>query len=165
MHMNNAQEGYQDNHIPHQGLQSCEQKPLSNHFDDRMDQLIEIAEQLILTKGVFHLAIHFSSSQLICWTLDNPYSFQVYTAEEVFADHFMRLFAPLDSKLHTCIDKQHVRPILRSMKWLRTRKDGSELRNASLHMMNGYIGLSFACDDTRYINFKDFIMPFQASNG
>lgn len=165
MHMNNARDTHQTTHIPQQELQTGENNSLSNHFDDRMDQLIDIAEQLILRKGVFHLGIHFSSSQLICWTLDNPYSFQVYTADEVFSDHFMRLFAPLESKLHTCISKQHVRPILRSMKWLRQRKDGSELRNASLHMMNGHIGLSFACDDTRYINFKDFIMPFQATNG
>ena len=134
-------------------------QPASIHFDDRLDQLIDIASQLILSKGVFHLTIHFSSSQLVCWTYDNPYSFQIYHADEVFADNFMRLFAPLDSHLHTCISRQHVGPILKSIKLLKQKKEGSELRNASIHMMNGYIALSFACDDTRYINFKNFILP------
>ena len=128
----------------------------SNHFDDRLDELVEITKNLILNKGVFHLAIHFASSQLICWTFDNPYSYQIYHAEEVFSDGFMRHFVSLESKLHTSIKKEQVLPILKSLKILREKPNNSELRNASIHMMNGYIGLTFSCDDTRYINFKDF---------
>ncbi len=131
----------------------------SCHFDDHMDKLLGIAEKLILSKGVFHLTLHFSSSQLSCCTFDNPYSYQLYTADEVFSDNFMRHFAPLDSKLPSRIERNHVRPILNALKWLRTKKHGSELRNASLHMINGYIGLGFACDDTRYINFRELILP------
>ena len=129
----------------------------SKHFDDHMEQLLSIVETLITRKGVFHIAIHFSSSQLVCWTFDNPYSYQIYHADEIFSDHFMRLFAPLDAHLHTCIEHEQLVPILNTLKSLRNKPDGSELRNASIHMLNGYIALSFACDDTRYINFKNFI--------
>jgi len=132
---------------------------LSNHLDDRVDDLATIVKQLVLEKGVFHLAVHFSSSQLVCWTLDNPYSFRVYTADDVFAENFTTLFSPMKTKTHNCIDKYLILPILNSLKELRKNASGSELRNASIHMMNGYIGLSFACDDTRYINYKDFVMP------
>lgn len=128
----------------------------AGHFDGQLEDLIRICEKLILSKGVFHLTIHFSSSQLVCWTFDNPYSYQIYHAEEVFSEHFMRLFAPLDSHLHTCIPRERVRPILRTLKAMREKQQGSELRNASIHMMNGYIALSFDCDDTRYINFRNF---------
>lgn len=128
----------------------------SNHFDDNLDRLCEIINKLMQSKGVFHITIHFASSQIACWTFDNPYSYQIYNAEEVFADNFMKLFSTLDSKLHTCIDKNQVMPILKSLTKLRKEKEGSELKNASIHMMNGHIGLTFACDDTRYINFKDF---------
>jgi len=127
------------------------------HFDDDMDRLMEICSQLIQRYGVFHLSIHFSSSQLVCWTYDNPYSFQVYTAEEVFSQQFLRLFAPLDSNLHTCISRDQVDNVLQAFRSLRQQREGSELRNAAVHMINGYIALSFACDDTRYINFKNFI--------
>jgi len=137
---------------------------LSSHFDDRMGELLNIAEALVLGKGVFHLSLHFSSSQLTCCTFDNPYSFQLYTADEVFSDDFMRNFAPLESKLRSRIEHNHVRPILNALKWLRTKKQGSELRNASMHMINGYIGLGFACDDTRYINFRELILPTMPSN-
>lgn len=137
----------------------------SIHFDDRMEKILNIAEQLLLSKGVFHLTLHFSSSQLSCCTFDNPYSFQLYTADEVFSDNFMRHFAPLESKLRTSIEHNQVRPILNALKWLRSKKHGSELRNASLHMINGYIGLSFACDDTRYINFRELILPTMPVNG
>lgn len=130
-----------------------------HHFDSNLDKLMEIAHELIMRKGVFHINIHFSSSQLVCWTFDNPYSFQIYTADEVFSAGFMRLFAPLESRLHTCIGKDQVKAILQSLKWLRSKRDGSELRNASIHMINGYIGLGFSCDDTRYINFKHFNIP------
>ena len=130
-----------------------------HHFDSNLDRLMEIAHELIMKKGVFHINIHFASSQLVCWTLDNPFSFQIYTADEIFSSGFMRLFAPLESKLHTCIGKDQVKAILQSLKWLRGKREGSELRNASIHMINGYIGLGFSCDDTRYINFKHFDIP------
>ena len=131
----------------------------SSHFDDHLDELMDICEQLIQHNGVFHLTIHFSSSQLVCWTFDNPYTFQVYNADEVFSENFLRLFAPLDSKLHTCIARNQVKPLLQSLKGLRQKTAGSELRNASIHMMNGFIALSYACDDTRYINFKNLTGP------
>lgn len=131
----------------------------NHHFDSHLDRLMEIVHALIMTKGVFHINIHFASSQLVCWTLDNPFSFQIYSADEIFTGNFMRLFAPLESKLHTCIGKDQVKAILQSLKWLRSKREGSELRNASIHMINGYIGLGFSCDDTRYINFKHFDIP------
>jgi hypothetical protein len=108
---------------------------------------------------VFHVNIHFSSSQLVCWTYDNPYSFQLYSAEEVFSEQFPRLFAPLDSQLHTCIPRDQVGNILQVLKTLRMKQNDNELRNASIHMINGFIALTFACDDTRYINFRNFIRP------
>ena len=136
----------------------------SDHFDDNLDRLLVIANNLMLNKGVFHLSIHFSSSELVCWTFDNPYSYQVYTAEEVFSANFMRQFLPIKSIIHTCINKNKIAPILQSLKTLRNGKNESELRNASIHLINGYIGLTFACDDTRYINFKDFIMPLETDS-
>lgn len=139
-----------------------DQPESAGHFDSTLDTLVDICHRLILTRGVFHLGVHFASSQLVCWTFDNPYSYQVYTAEEVFSDGFMQLFAPLDSHLHTCIPRQQVKPILDKLVSLRHRQEGGELRNASIHMLNGYIALSFACDDTRYIGFKDFIPAAQA---
>ena len=132
---------------------------IPGHFDESLDRIMEICNELILRKGVFNLSIHFSSSQLVCWTFDNPYSYQVYTAEEVFSGNFMRLSPPLDSNLYTCIARHQVNPVLQSIKFLRSKKSGSELRNASVNMMNGYIALSFACDDTRYINFHNFTRP------
>lgn len=129
------------------------------HFDNRLDTLMNICAQLILRHGVFHISIHFSSSQLVCWTYDNPYSFQVYSAEEVFSEQFLRLFAPLDSHLHTCIPRDKVDSILQSLKSLRLKQTDNELRNAGIHMINGYITLAFACDDTRYISFRNFIRP------
>jgi len=141
------------------GLTSGKRADLSNHFDDRLDDLTEIVKRLLLDKGVFHIAMHFSSSQLVCWTLDNPYSFRVYTAEEVFADDFLSLFSPMSTKAHSCIEMSRVVPILESLKGLRENVGASELRNASMHMLNGYVGLTFACDDTRYISYKDFVLP------
>ena len=148
-------------HIPNAGnaVKHSKQADISNHFDDRLNDLMEIAKDLLINKGVFHLAVHFSSSQLVCWTLDNPYSFRVYASEEVFAGDFLSLFSPLKTKAHSCIDKGTILPILKSFESLRNNSGGSELRNASIHMLNGYLGLTFACDDTRYINYKDFALP------
>ena len=130
----------------------------SSHFDDRLDDLANIVEMLIVKKGVYHMSIHFSSSQLVCWTYDNPYSYQIYSTEEVFSTGFMRFFSPLHPKIHTCIKNNMVAPIYQALKNLRKKVGVNELRNASIHMINGYIGLSFSCDDTRYINYKDLLL-------
>jgi hypothetical protein len=61
--------------------------------------------------------------------------------------------------MHTQINTNAVESILELLKSLRESKGGSELRNASVHTVNGMIGLTFACDDTRYINYKDFTLP------
>ena len=132
---------------------------VSNHFDDRLDDLMDIAKQLMNRKGVYHLGIHFSSSQLVCWTSDNPYNYQVFTAEAVFADDFADQFASSKSQMHTQININEVESILESLKCLRENKGAGELLNASIHMVNGMIGLTFACDDTRYINYKDYMLP------
>ena len=129
----------------------------SLHFDDRLDEVLNIVEELLLRKGFFHLVVHFSSSQISCCTFDNLYSFQLFTAEEVFSNVFMQHFVSTGSRIQTSIRRNQVRPLLDALKYLRNRKQNSELRNASLHLANGLIGLSFACDDTRYINFKDLL--------
>lgn len=130
---------------------------VSNHFDDRLDELMEIVKQLMNCKGVYHLGIHFSSSQLVCLTYDNPYSYQVYTAEAVFADDFADQFVSCESQMYTLININEVESILEALKSLRECKVGSELRNASVHAVNGMLGLTFACDDTRYIDYKNFL--------
>lgn len=146
---------YEQDHSMHLNTIS---KKISNHFDDRVEELAFIIENLISNKGVYHLSIHYSSSQLVCWTYDNPYSYQVYTADEVFSKSFMRFFSPLQPKIHTCIQNNMIPSIVNVLQGLRQKECGSELRNASIHTINGYIGLAFACDDTRYINYKDFLL-------
>ena len=64
----------------------------SLHFDDRLDEVLNIVEELLLRKGGFHLVVRSSSSQFSCCTFDNPYSFQLFTEEEVFSDVFMQHF-------------------------------------------------------------------------
>jgi hypothetical protein len=132
---------------------------LFNHFDGRLDDLVVIVKQLLLNKGVFYIAVYFSSSQLVCWALDNPYSFRMHAAEEVFADEFLSLFSPMTTKIHSCINKNRVMSILEFLKGLRENAGGSELRNASIHMLNAHVGLTFTCDDTRFINYKNFVLP------
>lgn len=125
-------------------------------FDDRIDELLKMAGQLLTRLNVFHLKIHFSNNQLACWTYDNPYAYVVFAGEEVFdrdfSDHFNRLQMPLVCDIHA----SQVAGILAEFKRLRMVEQGPYLHAASINRVNGLIELSFSCDSSHYLPHQEF---------
>jgi hypothetical protein len=48
-------------------------------------------------KGVFHIKIHYSSSQLTCWFMRDPFCYEKFLREEVLDDGFLDRFPDADN--------------------------------------------------------------------
>lgn len=133
-----------------------EQTREASIFDSRIDDLVAIVDQLLTMRGVFHAKIHFSSNQLTCWLYNDPYRYRVYVGEEVFEPGFLEHFpkaVPIDKPL---IPADQIKPTLEQFKRLRLKDATVYLRNASINRINGLIGMSFSCDGSHYVPFKEF---------
>lgn len=46
-------------------------------LDQNIDTVISVLEELILVRGIFHIQIHFTSSQTMIWSIDEPYRYRL----------------------------------------------------------------------------------------
>jgi hypothetical protein len=126
-------------------------------FDDHIDQLHQIMLRLFLEKGVFHSKIHYSSSQLTCWYARDPFCYEKFVREEVFAADFLDRFPNADyAGRQPLIKEKEIGMILGEFRRLRLTDETLYLRNGAINLINGMINMSFSCDGTHYIDHKTF---------
>ncbi len=138
--------------------QLFDQQRTPSLFDDSIDRLHEIVHGLLTRKGVFHLKIHYSSSQITCWFARDPFCYEKHVRESVLQPDFIDRFP--DSgyagriPLLTSMD---IRRLLGEFRRLRMTDQTIYLRNAAVNLINGMINMSFSCDGTHYIDYKTFL--------
>jgi hypothetical protein len=139
------------------------QQRVESLFDEHLDRVHQIVAELIHRKGVFHAKIHYSSSQLSCWFCDDAYRYRVYVREEVLADDFLNHFLDLSIEhLKPLLHADDLPVILKEFRRLRTTDESIYLRNASINMVNGMIGMTFSCDGTHYIDHRTFLQRLES---
>ena len=132
-----------------------QQTRVTSEFDLNIDYLLEVVEALLTRCGIFHVAIHFSSNQLTCWSYQDPYRYHVYVGNEVLTDAFLKRFRPL-AVSKPAISNVEIRAILLGLKQLRFKDENAYLRIGSINIVNGIIGLSFSCDGSHYLSQPSF---------
>ena len=138
------------------------QQRVESIFDENLDRVHQIVAELIHRKGVFHAKIHYSSSQLTCWFCDDAYRYRVYVREEVLADAFLDHFRDLSIEhLKPLLHADDLPVIFKEFRRLRTTDESIYLRNASVNMVNGMIGMTFSCDGTHYIEYETFFQKLE----
>ncbi len=126
-------------------------------FDEHIDRVHEITRALLSDKGAFHVKLHYSSNQLTCWFVDDAYRYRVYVREEVLEPGFLDQFRDASvNHLQPLIEPSRTREILAEFRRLRTTDQTIYLRNGSINLINGTIGMTFSCDGSHYIDHKTF---------
>jgi len=139
------------------------QSRVDSLFDSDLDAVHRIVKRLLMNKGVFHVKIHYSSSQLTCWFCDDAYRYRVYVREEVMAPDFLDHFRNLSVEhLKPLLDSDDLDAILAEFKRLRMTDETIYLRNASINLVNGMMGMTFSCDGTHYIDHKTFFEKLES---
>jgi hypothetical protein len=133
------------------------QQRVESLFDVNLDTLHNIVKELLKKKGVFHAKLHYSSNQLTLWFCDDAYRYRVYVIDEVLSPGFLDQIRDQSvAHLKPLLFKDDVDMILSEFKRLRLSDKTLYMRNGSINLINGMIGMTFSCDGAHYIDYKTF---------
>jgi hypothetical protein len=126
-------------------------------MDKVLDEAIDTITDLMQHHGVFHCKIHFSSSRVSLWSVDDPYEYTIHTVDEIIDPDVCLAYPrqPLFERVQ--VDETDIARIMDLFKVLRNADETIYLRSSSLNLINGMVGLTFSCDGSHYLHYKEFL--------
>ncbi|MDH5355683.1 MAG: PDC sensor domain-containing protein [Gammaproteobacteria bacterium] len=133
------------------------QERIESEMDRHLDKTMEAIQEVMVDYGVFHMKIHFSSSRVSFWRMDDPFDYLIHTVASIIDPEFKFTF-----KRQTCPTKaiatvEDIDRVLSMLKQLRYADETIYLRSASFNIINGLVGLTFSCDGSHYMHFEEFL--------
>lgn len=133
------------------------QSRVDSLFDGSIDRVHGLVQALLTRKGVFHVKVHYSSSQFTCWFAADPFCYEKFVREEVLDPGFLDRFAEAGlAGRRSLIDPDRLTLLFAEFRRLRLSDETLYLRNAAVNLVNGMINMSFSCDGTQYIDHRSF---------
>lgn len=130
---------------------------IDSMLDTRIDEVLPVIEELMTDNGVFHSKIHFSSSRLTLWFIDDPFRYRILPFEALIDPDVVLAYPCRPYPEDAVIKREEVRPILDTFKHLRFADETIYLRAGSINIFNGMVGLNFSCDGSHYIPHEQFL--------
>ncbi len=139
-----------------------QQHRVESLFDAPIDRVHEIAHTLLTRKGMFHIKIHYSSSQLTCWFARDPFCYKKFLREAVLDDDFLDRIPDADHAGRSLVlGSRDIERIFKEFRRLRLTDQTIYLRNGSVNLIDGMINMGFSCDGTHYIDYKTFFSKLE----
>jgi hypothetical protein len=135
-------------------FQQCRVESL---MDKNMEPAVAILEELITERGLFQAVIHFSSSRATVWFIDDPFRYRILDHEALSDPDICLLYPRTPYPEDALIPHDIVTSILDGMRQLRTADETLYLRSASINIFNGMISLTFSCDGSHYMSWREFL--------
>jgi hypothetical protein len=126
-------------------------------MDRNMDQACAILEDLLTERGMFQCVIHFSSSRATIWFTDDPLRYRILDHEALSDPDICMLYPRHSYPGDALIPQERITDILQGMRLLRTADETLYLRSASINIFNGMISLTFSCDGSHYMSWREFL--------
>lgn len=133
------------------------QQRIQSAMDAQIDDVLSLVEELILTRGVFHAKLHFSSSRATFWLVDNPYSYHILNFDELSDPDICLAYRQQEYFDKAIIKPEKISQVFQQFKALRFADETIYLRAASLNVVNGMVGLNFSCDGSHYMSYDEFL--------
>jgi hypothetical protein len=134
-------------------LQTRAESPM----DRNMEQAFSILEELLTERGMFQGVIHFSSSRATVWFIDDPYRYRILDHEALADPDICLAYPLLPYPADALMPKSAIQPILEVMRELRLADEVLYLRSSSINIFNGMISLTFSCDGSHYMSWREFL--------
>ena len=126
-------------------------------MDNNMEPAMAILEELITERGLFQAVIHFSSSRATVWFIDDPFRYRILD-HEVLSDPDICMLYPHQAYPDDALIPADIIPnILNGLRQLRIADETLYLRSASINIFNGMISLTFSCDGSHYMSWREFL--------
>jgi hypothetical protein len=134
-------------------LQTRTESPM----DRNMHNALSILEELLTERGSFQCQIHFSSSQVTIWTIDDPLRYRILDHEVLMDPDICLVYPSRPYPVDAAIPQTDIARILDSMRALRMVDTTIYLRTASINIFNGMVSLTFSCDGSHYMPYDEFL--------
>ena len=126
-------------------------------MDRNMDPACAILNELLTERGMFQAVIHFSSSRVTIWMVDDPFRYRILDHEALSDPDICLLYARHPYPDNALIPQERIGSILNGMRQLRLADETLYLRSASINIFNGMLSLTFSCDGTHYMSWQEFL--------
>lgn len=133
------------------------QERVESLMDQKIDHVLSVIEALVVDQGVYHFQIHFSSSRVTLWHVDNPYVYRILTMAELANSNICLAYPRRPYFEKAIVPYLDIKKVLKQFKALRFADETIYLRVASLNIVNGQVDLNFSCDGTHYIDYREFL--------
>jgi len=130
---------------------------IESPMDRNMDTACAILEELLTDRGMFQTVIHFSSSRATIWLMDDPFRYRILDHEALSDPDVCLLYPLIPYPDDALIPRDTIHNVLSYMRTLRTADETLYLRAASINIFNGMISLTFSCDGTHYMSWREFL--------
>lgn len=126
-------------------------------MDRKIDVACAIIEELITERGMFQTVIHFSSSRATAWFMSDPFRYRMLDADALSHADVCMLYPAHAYPQDALIPQDRIASIMKAMKKLRLTDETFYLRSASINIFNGMISLTFSCDGSHYMSWREFL--------
>ena len=126
-------------------------------MDRNIENALSILEELFTERGVFQCQIHFSSSQVTIWTIDDPLRYRILDQEVLTDPDICLVYPSRPYPIDATIPRTQIIGILDGMQVLRLIDTNIYLRTASINIFNGMVSLTFSCDGSHYMRYEEFL--------
>ena len=126
-------------------------------LDRNMEPACAILEELMTERGMFQGVIHFSSSRATIWLVDDPFRYRILDHEALSDPDVCLLYPHRPYPVNALMPRERIRDTLSGMRQLRKADEMLYLRSASINIFNGMLSLTFSCDGTHYMSWREFL--------
>jgi len=133
------------------------QERVLSAMDKQLDNVTEIIKEMMLHHGIFHCKIHYSSSRVSFWSMENPYDYHIHLLEDLVDPERCLAYPRQEYPNIATVPQNKIEEVLDMFKMLRNMDETVYLRSASFNIVNGIVGLTFSCDGSHYMNYSEFL--------
>ncbi len=133
------------------------QQRVESQMDGHIDDIMATVEELMLENGVHHCQIHYSSSRITIWHVDDPYTYRILTMDELSDSEICLAYPKRPYFERNIVPREDIIKVFKQFSALRFADETIYLRSGSLNLVNGFVGLNFSCDGTHYLTFDEFL--------
>lgn len=133
------------------------QQRVESQMDANLEVVMTVLEELMTEHGVHHCQIHYSSSRVTVWHVDDPYVYRILTMDELSDTEICLAYPKRPYFERNTVPKEEICDVFKQFSELRFADETIYLRSGSLNLVNGFVGLNFSCDGTHYLTHEDFL--------
>jgi hypothetical protein len=135
-----------------------QQARVESPMDRSLDLALSILEEFLTQRGVFQCQIHFSSSQVTIWVMDDPFRYRILDHEAVTDPDICLVYPVRPYPPDALIPQADIARVLETMRELRMTDETIYLRMSSINIFNGMVSLTFSCDGSHYMPYVEFLL-------